>query len=607
MRYILIILVFLSVGANAQMVIKAHANYRPYASPAVNLLLDDYPNAAAAYSLRKLDKDYTGSAIRVRRVNDNTEQDIGFTASGDLDTAALKSFGGSTSCGIVTWYDQSGNGRNLSQSTATRQPTIYFLGNVVRRGNDNKPAAFFNSINSDYLENATNGFSVNNISHYAVSSRGNDANELRTIYSTGILAGTNGFGFVYLVDDAPFQRNNIYQQIRTTTTAADVGNYTNTININNLIFGIGTSTTDYTYYNGGNERTVSHTRGNATSTGRISLGARLQENTFAPLFFHTGTISEVVFWQANQSSNRTGIENNINDYYNIYWNGDFAGLLDTYGSSAAAYSLRNLSSTYKGPLIRIRRSNDNAEQDIFGDYYGNLDTAALKTFVGANSGFVTTWYDQSGSSPARNATQSTAANQPRIALNGVLDRRSGDLALVYDGSNDYLENNSNGFAVNNVSHYAVSSRGNDANALRIIYSTGISAARDGFGFLYVPEDLPNQTKNSIWQQIRGGASVQVIGNYTNTINTNNLIFGIGTSTTDYTYYNGGNESTASHTRGNATSNGRIVIGSRIDQQIPPAYIHFLNGTTTEIVFWEANQSSNRTGIQNNINSYYSIY
>jgi hypothetical protein len=55
-------------------------------------LLDLYPNAAAAYSLRKLRAAYSGSAVRVMRSSDYTEQDIGFTAQGELDTASLLSF-----------------------------------------------------------------------------------------------------------------------------------------------------------------------------------------------------------------------------------------------------------------------------------------------------------------------------------------------------------------------------------------------------------------------------------------------------------------------------------------------------------------------------------
>ena len=82
-------------------------------------------------------------------------------------------------------------------------------------------------------------------------------------------------------------------------------------------------------------------------------------------------------------------------------------LLDTYPATAA-YSLRKLRTSYSGSCIRVRRSSDNAEQDI--GFVGNdLDTASLLSFVGANNGFVTTWYDQSGNS--RDAVNATAATQ----------------------------------------------------------------------------------------------------------------------------------------------------------------------------------------------------
>ena len=51
-------------------------------------LLDQYGDATAAYSLRKLRNDYTGSAIRVRRSSDDAERDMGFYDN-ELDTVAL--------------------------------------------------------------------------------------------------------------------------------------------------------------------------------------------------------------------------------------------------------------------------------------------------------------------------------------------------------------------------------------------------------------------------------------------------------------------------------------------------------------------------------------
>lgn len=62
-------------------------------APPPSLLLDTYPNAAVAYSLRKLRTAYTGSAIRVRRNIDNAEQDIAFVGN-DLDTQTMLDFVG---------------------------------------------------------------------------------------------------------------------------------------------------------------------------------------------------------------------------------------------------------------------------------------------------------------------------------------------------------------------------------------------------------------------------------------------------------------------------------------------------------------------------------
>ena len=111
---------------------------------------------------------------------------------------------------------------------------------------------------------------------------------------------------------------------------------------------------------------------------------------------------------------------------------------------AAAYSLRRLYASYTGAAIRVRRSSDNAERDI-GFIGEHLDVLALLVFVGNGSGFVTTWYDQSGN--ARNATQTTASNQPRIVSNGVVESQNGRPAVVFDGVNDRLATVSTTFGI----------------------------------------------------------------------------------------------------------------------------------------------------------------
>ena len=66
----------------------------------------------------------------------------------------------------------------------------------------------------------------------------------------------------------------------------------------------------------------------------------------------------------------------------------FTGLLDVLGVSATrAYSTRKLRSAYAGSAIRIRRSSDNAEQDI--GFSGRIWIRRRSaTFVGANSAYV---------------------------------------------------------------------------------------------------------------------------------------------------------------------------------------------------------------------------
>lgn len=96
-----------------------------------------------------------------------------------------------------------------------------------------------------------------------------------------------------------------------------------------------------------------------------------------------------------------------------------------------AYSLRRLTAKYNGSAGRVRRSSDNAESDIGFTSSGNLDTASLLAFIGANSAFVTTWYDQSGN--GRNAFNTTASQQPRIVNAGVLDTSFG-LPSIYSST-----------------------------------------------------------------------------------------------------------------------------------------------------------------------------
>lgn len=84
----------------------------------------------AAFAVWKLRAAHAGWCMRVRRSADNAEQDIGFSGV-DLDTAGLLAFVGMSDGLLTRFYDQSGNGRDLSQAVAAQQPKIVSAGALL--------------------------------------------------------------------------------------------------------------------------------------------------------------------------------------------------------------------------------------------------------------------------------------------------------------------------------------------------------------------------------------------------------------------------------------------------------------------------------------------
>ena len=115
------------------------------------------------------------------------------------------------------------------------------------------------------------------------------------------------------------------------------------------------------------------------------------------------------------------------------FSGGFVGPLDAYEPSLlSAYSVwRRLLSSYTGPLIRVRRSSDDAEQDIGAGATGLLDTAALLAFCGTGNGFLTTIYDHTETT---NLVRVTASIQPQIVTSGSLYLLGGHSSARFNGT-----------------------------------------------------------------------------------------------------------------------------------------------------------------------------
>lgn len=112
-------------------------------------------------------------------------------------------------------------------------------------------------------------------------------------------------------------------------------------------------------------------------------------------------------------------------------------ILDRYPNAIMAYSFRKLRTAYTGMACRIRRSSDNAEQDIGFDGSGNFDELAADAFIngaGAASGFIVDWYDQSIN--ARHSLNLTTAQQPLYVASGI--GTAARPMLQWDGVDDRL-------------------------------------------------------------------------------------------------------------------------------------------------------------------------
>jgi hypothetical protein len=253
-------------------------------------LLDTYPNAAAAYSVRKLRTLYTGNAIKVRRSSDNTEQDIRFSGA-NLDTSALTTFCSGTNGFVTTWYDQSGNGINATQTTAANQPQIVSSGSIITQGG--KP----------FIQYITSGTSqLKTTSTFSIST------PLQTFMVTQNTRSLLDFPYFH---DFQTNRAVMYYGPNLALFNGSQIDSTDISTTRNLLSGLFNGVSSALYKNGSS--LITGDTGNLGASGILFLGTRNNNNQ--SLY---GGFQEFVLYPSNQTSNQTAIQSNINTYYAIY-------------------------------------------------------------------------------------------------------------------------------------------------------------------------------------------------------------------------------------------------------------------------------------------------
>jgi len=314
------------------------------------------------------------------------------------------------------------------------------------------------------------------------------------------------------------------------------------------------------------------------------------------IIFTTEVVNTLDDTQIRDTQDRTEI--NVSDEFPSYAQSQSSPssennlLLDDLTGSTGAFSLRKLNSTYTGNAIQVRRASDNTTQDI-GFVNNQLDTSSLNTFCSGTNGFVTIWYNQSDVS--NNLIQTTAASQPKI----------------YDSSTGVQLENGNPTIIFNTSLYLEATNTNFLNLSDVVSnfvvlkSTHLSTqvfldkshTGEGMYFAFFGSNGTIQNHYDGHTSYLGSSPAR---NNQHILYSNfNNLGSLGIKT----YINSNLEfqtTTTSDLIG--TNNYKFRLGGNTKYST-----WWLKGNVQELLFFSSNQTSNRTTIENNINTNYTIY
>ena len=532
-----------------------------------NKLLDKYPNAAAAYGLRLLRSAYLGPAIRVRRASDNAEKDIYMDSQGNLDTQSLFDFSLDAGVFVKTWYDQSGNGNDASQSTNASQPRIL---------NQNKDMVTVNGKPALRFDGSDDELSIDSSDLY-----GQDRFDAYMHYQTADAR------YVFFGDPDSNTRFSLVPEDGSSVTSLS-GSYNPTsLYVNGVKIPAvpGTNTR-------GELHTALVTNAGEHSTGAVVVHEDAGTSSWTDFgisayptgttYLFDGKVTEVVLYNTDQSANREGIEKDMALHSGAFQVED-APLLDAYGGAHAAYSLRKLNSDYTGAAIRARRGVDGSELDIGFKADGTLDLDALTAFS-TGSIYVKTWYDQSGN--GNDVTQTATAKQPYVQSGvGTIQKVDGRIAARFDGTDAFPFDNT-GLDIGNLSSFLV---------CKLSTTTGTQ----------FPLVLSAQHPTRFYPpHVNGGNFVYLYGDSTVSLtqpadvnnNLHTLIAG-ATQGDAEAFFNGSSVGTKALASG---------LGSFSDGIGGVNGANFLNGFIQEIVVYSSDQSERREGIERNISNHYDL-
>jgi len=588
----------------------------------------DVASAAAAYSLRSVNSNYTGSVVRVRRSSDDAEKDF---AASDVSGGAL-----------VDWVNEDvvhtmDNGTYAKHSGIGTISSATNTGFIIDSGASGL-AVWSSELSPNFILNT----SLGNTYRIECTVSGLDSNASVRIVNRADGSGlstsytiSNGTNTILISTD--LSTTSIYATLQfnglNSTNGGSIQNITVTQTKAN-----GHVTTWYDQSGNGNNATQSTASSQPkivdagvylgelnflSSTTTLSFSdiacgttysffcalPRLDVSNFkiisdggaAPrIDFERGTpdLIEVVdnnfgnkkFQTTNlflDSNSLTSIIN-ASTTFNVFHNGNASvtnpftipnhSTFNTLGGQAAG-------GVYEVILYNTDQSSNRFKiESNINNHYG--------LYTNANDGFVTSWYDQSGND--NHATQSTAGSQPKIVDAGVLVsdgiKFDGvDDKLYVDGNPVITASNSDSFSSFSVQSVAINEEGflyGCNNIGSFAKGTSLYANTNN----YTMTDKADKDHDYI-NRLGGRDLLSLV--YIGNQNPSLLVNASGTTI----------DSFQSYSFNSGTFNFTIGARAYSSQTTTTA----LEGSISEIIIYNSDQSANRVAIETNINNHYDIY
>jgi len=301
-----------------------------FATPAPDPLLDTFPNAHRAYSVRKLRTEYTGYAMKVRESGSDYTADVAFDDDGYVSASSLVAnksdasaggptlgafIGGSNDGYVHTWYDQSGEGVNAIDAgyvgnwsvSPANQPKIYTSGSLITDvTGSGTPRAALLFDGSDRLNIVNTGLTLDATSVFTTFNITTSGNQVPWCLA---YQGTPVFYFPYLIGTVMH-----FYHDAGSATSQDLAGYDGVTDKRRL----------YSHLSGGGSQSLV-INGTTTTAGSPSYASTAlgSHTSYVGIGYNIttglkGKMQEFIVYDSNQTSNNAGITSEINTALEVY-------------------------------------------------------------------------------------------------------------------------------------------------------------------------------------------------------------------------------------------------------------------------------------------------